>query len=109
LESDSPITLADLGIDAERFTWQDLAACKNMDVNLFFDRYEKEPRVAKQVDQICLHCPVIEECFNDGQYREEMGVRAGFYLVRGEVDEARNKHKDRATVLALTKRIFSDE
>ena len=103
------MTLESLGLDPHTFHWQDLSACAGLDVNLFFDKYEKYRSIAEQTDNICLTCPVIADCFNFGQHNEETGVYGGFYLNRGEVDSVRNKHKSPEVVTLLSKRIFGEE
>ena len=45
--------------------WRGEARCAGLDVNLFFDKYEEDPKLADKIDKtVCLHCPVIKECFN---------------------------------------------
>ena len=44
--------------------WIVKAKCRSMDRELFFDKYEEDPDLAKVVDNICLTCPVISDCFN---------------------------------------------
>ena len=64
-----------------------------MDVELFFDKYEEDSDMAKVVDNICLTCPAMVECFNHGTTNSEWGVWGGVYLVDGEISSARNAHK----------------
>jgi WhiB family redox-sensing transcriptional regulator len=57
-------------------TWQDMAACRNMDTNLFYPPYGKDiPEVAKA---ICSGCPVKAQCrdFAIGN-RDEHGIWGG--------------------------------
>lgn len=92
-----------LGIDPDRFLWQDLAACKGLDFNLFFDDYEENQVHAKVIDEMCLHCPVIRDCYLSGTDNNETGVWGGIYLTNGVVDKGRNLHKsqqDWETVIA---------
>lgn len=78
--------------------WREKAKCKGLDVNLFFDRYEEDQQLAKRIDsEICLNCPVIQECF---KYATEMqepykahGVFGGVFFVDGEISKSRNSHK----------------
>jgi hypothetical protein len=109
-------TLQGLGIDTETFDWSDVGSCRNIDRKLisgdgdiFFDGYEKSESIAKATDEICLRCPVTKECFDYGQENELTGCWGGFYLNKGDVDSARNKHKSEQTVLKLSGRIFSNE
>lgn len=78
--------------------WREEAKCKGLDVNLFFDKYEENQEFAKKIDnEICLQCPVIQECF---KYAAEMqepykahGVFGGVFFVDGEISKSRNSHK----------------
>lgn len=83
-----------LGIDPDDFVWQDLALCAN-DANPthFYEDYETDDEVARQVDQMCLSCPVMEACAKQGMQGEH-GVWGGIYWNgAGKPDKARNAHK----------------
>lgn len=83
-----------MGLDLETFTWHDLALCNGLkEPELFFDRYEGDSNVAKQVDDMCLHCPVMKQCAQAGMEQKEQGVWGGIYWWNGEPDPARNQHK----------------
>lgn len=83
-----------LGIDKEDITWEDLALCKGMDLNFFFDDYEIDENKAKAVDEHCLACPVIKQCGEFAQVHKEEGVWGGIYWTPGgRIDRSRNKHK----------------
>jgi hypothetical protein len=78
--------------------WRNKARCAGMDLNLFFEKYEEDIEVAKRIDnKICLHCPVIKECFNYATKMEEPykahGVFGGVFFVDGEISKSRNAHK----------------
>lgn len=88
----------ELGLDPEDFEWRHLSLCRSInmetpDDDVFFDRYESDEEAAKATDQICLHCPVISECFfagAEGQY----GVWGGVYWNgSGKPDKNKNSHK----------------
>lgn len=90
--------LSELGLDAEHLEWHDLALCRNSDIatpenDFFFDAYESNEEVAKAADQVCLHCPVIKQCFfagSEGNY----GLWGGIYWNgAGKPDLNRNRHK----------------
>ena len=85
--------LDSLGLDSEQLVWQDLASCQGMDVNYFFDKYEEDSYIAKNVDQTCLHCPVLKLCYNYGLDSKQDGVWGGVYWAGGLVDRPRNRHK----------------
>lgn len=85
--------IGELGLEEDRLKWYHLAACKNMDVNFFYDTYEVDAESAKQIDQMCLHCPVIRQCYKEGVAGKEKGVWGGIYLNLGRVDNDYNKHK----------------
>lgn len=85
--------LNDLGIDQDNFDWFDLAACKGMDTNLFYEKYEADINIAKNIDEMCLSCPVISMCYESGKINNEYGVWGGAYLNAGSIDRSRNLHK----------------
>lgn len=85
--------LDELGIDPEDFTWHDLALCDGMDPELFFTKYESDEEVAKQVDQTCLHCPVMKQCSLAGQKGEHGQWGGIFWNGSGKPDKNRNSHK----------------
>jgi hypothetical protein len=82
-----------LNLDPDRFVWQDLAACRGLDFNLFFDEYEEDPVHAKTIDSMCLHCPVIKSCHQEAIDNNETGVWGGIYFSNGTIDKSRNLHK----------------
>ena len=97
----------DLGIDPDNFQWEDLALCQNMDTELFFRRYENDSQLAIAVDELCLHCPVIQLCYNKAKKSGQWGVWAGWYWAgsnganMNKIDKARNLHKTDAVVNRL--------
>ena len=85
--------ISELGLDADNLKWYQLAACKNMDINYFYDIYEVDPESARQIDQMCFHCPVVKYCYKEGVENKEKGVWGGVYLNLGRTDSDYNKHK----------------
>lgn len=85
--------LNELGVDPDDFSWEDIALCHGMDVNLFYDKYEADQSIANNIDQACLSCPVIAICYKAGVQNNEYGVWGGVYLNSGSIDKARNVHK----------------
>jgi hypothetical protein len=83
-----------IGIDEQDLKWYHLAACNNMPINWFYDDYETDVELAKQVDQICMHCPVIQQCHAEGVQNKEKGVRGGVYMDLGRPDKQHNAHKE---------------
>ena len=82
-----------LGIEPEDFRWEMLALCNGMDTNLFYEKYESNQNTAKQIDQMCLHCPVMKQCAKKGM-DGQTGVWGGVYWNgAGRPDNARNEHK----------------
>lgn len=78
--------------------WRKEAKCLGLDVNLFFEKYEEDQEVARKIDnEICLHCPVIKECFEYATQMQEPykaeGVFGGVFFVDGEISKSRNAHK----------------
>lgn len=94
-----------LGLDPEDLQWYDLAMCRGMDTNDFIDNYETNEAVARNTDQICLSCPVIKECLQQGLGKSEWGVWGGVYLTAGKPDQNRNTHKSKETWKKLRDRI----
>lgn len=82
-----------LGIDPEELEWYDLAMCKGMDRENFYDNYEADENIAKITDQVCLSCPVLKECLTRGIENGEHGVWGGIFLTSGKLDQNRNAHK----------------
>jgi len=85
--------LNDLGIDTDDFDWWHLGICRGMETNLFYDKYEADPNVAKNIDEACLSCPVIKMCYESGKEHSEYGVWGGVYLTSGDIDKSKNLHK----------------
>ena len=85
--------LNNLGIEKEDFQWYDLAICRGMDTNLFYDKYEVDSNIAKNIDEMCLSCPVVSMCFESAQENNEYGVWGGVYMTAGSIDKSKNLHK----------------
>ena len=96
--------LNDLGVDQEDFDWFHLAICRGMDTNLFYDKYEVDVNVAKNIDEMCLSCPVLKMCYESGVEKDESGVWGGVYLNSGSIDKTRNLHKTQDTWKRLKKK-----
>lgn len=96
--------LNDLGLDSEDFKWTDLAICRGMDTNLFFDKYEIDINIAKNIDEACLNCPVISYCYESGVDNSDHGVWGGVYLNSGSIDRSKNLHKTQDTWKRLRKK-----
>ena len=95
--------LKELGIDAEYVKWYHLSACRNMNINWFYDDYENDKILAETTDQVCLNCPVIKQCYQDGVNMKEDGVRGGIYMSLGRVDKKNNTHKTQEVWKQLNK------
>jgi hypothetical protein len=85
--------LNDLGVDQDDFEWYHLSVCRGMDTNLFYDKYESDVNISKNIDQACMSCPVISMCYQSGTDNNEYGVWGGVYLNAGSPDKSRNVHK----------------
>ena len=94
-----------LKIDLDSFSWQELASCLGAPTNWFFDTYENNKAQAKQIDNMCLACPIVKQCFDQGRINKETGVWGGFYLTYGAIDRSKNAHKDPEIVRKLVSRI----
>lgn len=73
--------------------WMGEALCAGTDTELYFDKYESDQDTAKNIDRMCLSCPVIKECFEQGVKTESYGVWGGIFLSEGKLDNVRNSHK----------------
>jgi hypothetical protein len=69
------------------------ALCAGTDTERYFDKYENDSEIAKEIDRMCLSCPVIKECFESGVKTESYGVWGGIFLNEGKLDNVRNSHK----------------
>jgi len=93
-----------LGIEEDELQWYHLAACKNMPVEWFFDDYENDSETAKQIDQMCLNCPVIKECLQEAtKQKNTFGVWGGIYLTYSKASKQYNKHKTPEVIKKLRK------
>lgn len=82
-----------LGIDLDELEWQDLAVCKGVKTNKFYDDYESDEQTALTIDQMCLSCPVMSACLSSGMDNNEWGVWGGIFLTSGKMDDNKNSHK----------------
>lgn len=87
------VLLDALGIDAEEVRWQQFANCQDQPLELFYEAYESNERVAKNVDSMCASCPVRRQCLEEGVENSEWGVWGGVFLSNGKADDKRNTHK----------------
>lgn len=85
--------VSDLGLDETNLKWYQFAACNNMETNWFYDLYETDVQIARQADNVCLHCPVAKMCLAEGLAGREFGVWGGVYLNLGRPDKSANSHK----------------
>jgi hypothetical protein len=89
--------------------WLSEALCAGTDTELYFDKYELDQDVARQIDRQCLSCPVIKECFDYGVKTESFGVWGGVFLNDGKLDNVRNSHKTQETWARLLELISEGE
>ena len=73
--------------------WLSEALCAGTDTEFYFDKYENDQAIAKDIDRQCLSCPVIKECFDYGVKTESYGVWGSVFLNDGKLDNVRNSHK----------------
>ena len=92
-----------LGVDPEDLKWYHLSACANMHINWFYDDYETDKVLANNVDQLCMNCPVVKQCYAEGVANKEDGVRGGVYLNLGRTDKLINSHKAKDVWKQLSK------
>jgi hypothetical protein len=77
--------------------WTKDASCLDMDVNMFFDKYEENKDLAVAIDNMCSICPVQRDCLAQGVSNKEWGVWGGVYLENGEISKEFNEHKTKET------------
>ena len=94
-----------LGLDEEILEWQDLAICKGIPTDSFYDDYEADETLAKVIDDTCLSCPVMKQCLQHGIENKEHGVWGGVYLYSGTADQNRNRHKTQEIWEVIRERI----
>jgi hypothetical protein len=80
---------------SEKKKWIDEAICKGDEVNQFFDDYEEDLELRKDIDSLCAMCPVARECFAFGISQKSWGVHGGVYLETGKVSREFNRHKSK--------------
>lgn len=72
-----------LGVDPDFVMWQDLAKCRGMETDLFFDLAEEDPIVFDAAIKCCSLCPVRQQCEDTGIRDKECGIWGGNLLDRG--------------------------
>lgn len=82
-----------LGLDPDELEWTDLSLCRGADTQEFFEDYERNQSLAKQVDEMCLSCPVFKQCTKFAQRNGETGVWGAVYYTAGRADRYKNQHK----------------
>ena len=95
--------LNEMGLDAEDVKWYHLSACNGTFINWFYDDYETDKILAKTVDQVCINCPVVTNCYKEGVKNKEKGVWGGIYMDLGRPDKQNNLHKDPEVLKQLKK------
>ena len=69
------------------------AKCRDMDVDIFFEKYEDDIGLRASIDRMCAGCPVAKECLQWGISHEEWGIWGGIYLEAGQKSDEFNDHK----------------
>lgn len=88
--------------------WKESAACKNYDVNLFFDKYEENESLRPAIEKICSECPVAKVCFAVGVSQKEYGIWGGVYLENGKVSREFSRHKNKQAWASTWKYLTND-
>ena len=89
--------------------WKDDAACKDWDVNLFFDKYEEDLELRPAIDEYCADCPVARMCFAVGVSQKEYGVWGGVYLEKGKISREYNNHKTKKDWIGTWQYLTTDK
>jgi hypothetical protein len=74
----------------------------------FFEGYESDETLPDLVDDICMSCDVIKECFVYGTTTGQTGVHGGVYLNRGNIDPIRNAHKTEEDWAKIMEKVSGD-
>lgn len=80
----------------EELAWMRDADCTQLPLDLFFERYENDPKIAAEVDEVCFGCPVMKDCRDFGVRTNATGCFGGVYLLLGKFNRAKNAHKSPA-------------
>lgn len=83
----------DLGLYEDDLRWEELATCAGRDFFDFFEGYETDKVIARNVDEMCLSCPVARQCLDFGRDTKSYGVFGGVYLENGRTSRSMNAHK----------------
>jgi hypothetical protein len=76
--------------------WKEQARCLNFDTNLFFEDYEEDVELRKDIDELCAECPVVRQCFAVGISNKGWGVWGGVYMENGKISREFNRHRTKA-------------
>lgn len=79
----------------DKHNWKDQALCLGQDINDFFDNYEEDIELRKEIDGLCHECPMRRVCFANGVSGKEWGVWGGVYLENGSISREFNRHKNK--------------
>lgn len=86
----------DAQADPESFNWIQLGICNSSDLEPadFYEKYESSPGHAAIIDEMCIACPVIKTCAQNGLSGREFGVWGAVYWDgAGHPSELPNAHK----------------
>lgn len=92
----------------DKHEWKDKAACKDYDINLFFDKYEEDVSLRPAIDSVCSGCPMARRCFAVGVSQKEWGVWGGVYLENGKVSREFNRNKSKLDWAETWKNLMMD-
>lgn len=104
--SQSQSLLEEMGLDEQTLSWHQLALCDGMELSKFFEDYEDDKVVAAQMDNVCLSCPVMKECFSNAVRDKDYGLRAAIYFTNGKPDRQHNEHKTEEVWNRIRERLF---
>ncbi len=99
--------LEQLGLQEDRLAWQDLAACRRDDPKYFDKYYQDNPVVRPMVDEICINCPVIKECFTSAARNKESFLWAATWLDNGQPVSEMSDHQTKEFKQRLRERLIN--
>ena len=76
--------------------WKDDAPCRDLNTDLFFDKYEEVVDTRYMVDALCMSCPMARKCLAVAVSNKEWGVWGGVYFEDGKISREFNNHKTKA-------------
>jgi hypothetical protein len=95
-------------MDISKDAWKQKGSCLGFNTELFFDKYEDDKELRKNIDTVCSNCPIARQCFAIGVSQKSWGVWGGIYLEDGEISKEFNRHKTKDQWGMLWQHLMTD-